>query len=672
MYIVKTAFSVILLLIGGQLIAQRFPVTGQLPATAFPVCGQDTFKQTTVPIGKTHNILVPRCTMDGVVYQDLNPFWYSFTCYTGGTLGFVITPNNLGDDYDWMLYDVTGHNVNEVFTNTSLIVAANWSGTYGLTGARAGGSTTTQCASRPADNHPTFAAMPVLKQGHKYLLLVSHYTISQSGYSLSFGGGTAVINDPLVPHLVSASVQCDQKTISVVFNKPLRCGSVAADGSDFILDNNPITVASATGAGCNNAFDMDSVFVILNAPLAPGVYTLKSKMGTDDNTLLDDCGTQLAENETVSFTVLPPQPTPMDSLEPVSCAPKLLQLYFADPMQCSSIAADGSDFTLTGAGAPGIVSATGSCQDGLTNIVNVTLSSPIVTGGNYQISLRAGLDGNTIINRCGLETPAGSSISFSLLDTVSADFTYNIAYGCQLDTIWMHYQVSNGVNQWQWMIDSNFISASQEPELAESIFGPREVQHIVTNGFCSDTVTYTVNLDNVLLAAFQAPSEVCPKDLVQFGNESVGHIISWNWDFGDGTGSPDPVPAPHLFPNTAAGKTYTVSLIVRDSLGCQDTVSAPITKLQSCFIAVPNAFTPNGDGKNDYLYPLNAYFATDLEFLVYNRYGQLVFETRDWTRKWDGTIGGKPQPTGTFLWTLRFTDASGKKVFLKGTSVLIR
>jgi gliding motility-associated-like protein len=670
--IVKTAFTFILLLVGGQLIAQRFPVTGQLPSTAFPVCGQDTFKQATVPVGKTHNIKVPGCTMDGVQYRDTNPFWYSFTCYTGGTLGFLITPNNLGDDYDWMLYDVTGHNVNDVFTNTSLIVAANWSGTYGLTGARRGGSPTTQCASVPADKVPTFAAMPVLIQGHKYLLLVSHYTDSQSGYSLSFGGGTAVINDPLLPHLASASIQCDQKTISVVLNKSMRCASVATDGSDFIMDNNPITVVSAAGANCNNAFDVDSVFVVLSTPLTPGNYTLKSKMGTDNNTLLDDCGTQLAENESVSFTVLPPQPTPMDSLVPVGCAPKVIQLYFADPMQCSSIAEDGSDFIISGTGVPGIAAASGICQEGLTNIVNVILNGPIVNGGNYQISLRAGLDGNTIINRCGLETPAGSSISFALLDTVSAAFTYNIAYGCQLDTIMLHYPLSNGVNQWQWLIDSNFSSNSQEPMLAEVKFGPRQVQHIVTNGFCSDTVTNIVNLDNILVAAFQAPSEVCPKDLFQVGNESIGHIVSWSWDFGDGTGSSDQTPAPHLFPNTAVGKTYTVSLIVKDNLGCLDTVSAPITKLQSCYITVPNAFTPNGDGRNDYLYPLNAYFATDLEFLVYNRYGQLVFETRDWTRKWDGSIGGKPQPTGTFLWTLRFTDPSGKKVFLKGTSVLIR
>jgi hypothetical protein len=58
---------------------------------------------------------------------------------------------------------------------------------------------------------------------------------------------------------------------------------------------------------------------------------------------------------------------------------------------------------------------------------------------------------------------------------------------------------------------------------------------------------------------------------------------------------------------------------------------------------------------------------------VYNREGQMVFETRDYTKKWDGTINGHAQGTDTYIWTLNYTDGlTGKKIFLKGTSVLIR
>jgi gliding motility-associated-like protein len=93
----------------------------------------------------------------------------------------------------------------------------------------------------------------------------------------------------------------------------------------------------------------------------------------------------------------------------------------------------------------------------------------------------------------------------------------------------------------------------------------------------------------------------------------------------------------------------------------------------NCFIAVPTAFTPNADGLNDYLYPLNALKADNLEFRVYNRYGQQVFYTNDWTRKWDGRIGGREQPAGVYAWLLSYTHQdTGEKIFRRGTTVLIR
>ena len=104
--------------------------------------------------------------------------------------------------------------------------------------------------------------------------------------------------------------------------------------------------------------------------------------------------------------------------------------------------------------------------------------------------------------------------------------------------------------------------------------------------------------------------------------------------------------------------TYPVQLIVTDSAGCSDTAVKFIKTVTNCYIAVPSAFTPNNDGLNDYLYPLNAYKATNLLFKVYNRFGKLVFETKDWTKKWDGKINAIPQPQGTYVWILTYTDAN--------------
>jgi gliding motility-associated-like protein len=267
---------------------------------------------------------------------------------------------------------------------------------------------------------------------------------------------------------------------------------------------------------------------------------------------------------------------------------------------------------------------------------------------------------------------AGSSLPFEIGTPVSAAYDYTIAYGCNQDTILTNYIPSGGVNKSVWDIDSAFASSSVSPSLFETSFGLKNVQHIVSNGSCNDTVSKIVNLDNILTAAFTAPNEVCPKNEIAFVNNSIGNIVSYHWDFGDGTSDAGQDPPKHLYPDTKEAANYTVHLIIQNNLGCEDTASEQITRLQTCSVSVPNAFTPNGDGKNDFLYPLNAYTASELHFLVFNRFGQLVFETRDWTKKWDGRMNGKPVETGTYVWMLSYTDSSGKKLTQRGTTVLIR
>jgi gliding motility-associated-like protein len=113
-------------------------------------------------------------------------------------------------------------------------------------------------------------------------------------------------------------------------------------------------------------------------------------------------------------------------------------------------------------------------------------------------------------------------------------------------------------------------------------------------------------------------------------------------------------------------------LIIQNNYGCVDTAKQKIEVPNSCYIAVPNAFTPNNDGINDFLYPLAAYKATGLLFRVYNRVGQLVFESRDWTKRWDGRFKGQPADMGTYVWILTYTNTeTGKKVQQRGTSILL-
>jgi gliding motility-associated-like protein len=533
---------------------------GQLPSSAFPLCGIGHFRQLILPYGSGGNLNIAGCGSVNII----NPYYYSFTCYSGGTLSLLIDPLDSQQDYNWELFDISGHDPNEIFTDPSLAIIGNWSGRYGKTGARAGGAPTTVCVTPPQSNDSTFSEEPDLVTGHQYLLLISGYSKIQSDYFLSFEGSSSIISNPVSPQIKIINVTCNKRFINIVTSKKMTCNSLASDGSNFTMNSGTVSIIAAQGVHCGEQFDFDSIQIILSDTLAPGTYSISTKTNNQGNSIFDDCFNPVPPEQVISFTVYP----------------------------------------------------TGS---------------------------------------------------------VSADFNFHVSYGCQYDTAYFNPAFAGGQNLSRWFIDSVFNPSLPDPIILKPTFKPVVLQHIVSNGICYDTVTKTINTDNQLQAGFQAKNTFCPRDLVDFHDNSNGNIISWTWNFDDGTTGTGQNPPPHLFPETPGEKKYSVQLIVENNQGCYDTFSTGIIKLTSCYIAVPNVFTPNADGKNDYLYPLNAFSARDLEFIVYNRFGQPVFESRDPNHKWDGTINGAAQPTDTYIWTLRYKDGlSGKQVFLQGTSVLIR
>ena len=649
-------------------VAQTCTAPGQNPSTAFPVCGTATFAQASVPICGGRAMPFPGCRGDGLT--DVNPFWYKFTCFQSGTLAFLITPNNNGDDYDWELYDITGRNPDDVYSDGNLVISNNWSGETGLTGASSAGSQTFVCGG---SGKPLFSKMPQLTAGRNYLLLISHFTNSQSGYKLSFGGGTAVITDPTDPHLQKVEAACGGDVLRLKISKKIKCASIAANGSDFFITPAAGTVSGSVGINCSSQFDTDSLGLQVSTPLPPGTYTLHIKKGSDGNTLLDYCDRPIADTESLPFVVLPKAPTPMDSLSPLQCAPATLQLVFKKYMQCSSIAANGSDFTVSGSYPVSVTAAGGSCVNGLTKEVTVTLSQPLQVAGTFQLLLKKGSDGNTLLDECTEETPAGSSLTFLVKDTVNADFTYSIGYGCTKDTVNFFHPALNGVNSWRWTLDEGQQSTQQNPQALYAVFNvPKKVTLAVSNGFCKDSSEQTVALINYLKADFFVYEDNCPNEPVPFTDKSTGIIKTYNWDFGDG-GTGTAANPSHVYAGPFRQTDYTVRLAVTDSFNCQSSVQKKITIYPSCYLAVPTAFTPNNDGKNDFFGVANAVKAENLEFAVFNRWGQVVFKTTNWKQGWDGKAGGLPQPTSVFVWFLRYTDRDTKKrLEQKGTVALIR
>ncbi len=654
--------------------AQNCTVIGQTPQSAFPICGTKELKQASVPLCAGRRINMPSCrdANPPTEFTDRNPFWYKFTCYQAGTLGFTITPNDLGDDYDWQLFDVTGRNLDEVYTNASIQVAGNWSEIEGLTGANNTGTRLMNCEGRA---YPKWSSMPALQAGHDYLLLVSHFTNTQSGYELAFGGGTAMITDPKTGEFSLAEYRCLNNRITVKFNKLFRCNTLAANGSDFVLAGSTANIISATGVNCGSGFDMDSAVLTLDRPLPAGNYTLRIKTGSDGNTLLDACDNPIAVGRSIAISVPVPQAVPFDRIAPVGCKPDRIRVLLSSPVLCRSVAANGSDFRISGTGpVVNVVTATTSCAGQLTDTIELLLDGPVYLEGNFRIDLVRGTDGNTLVSECSVETPLGQMVPFMTRDTVNARFDNRVRLDCTYDTIFLRHNGAHGVNSWNWTFEDGDTRNTQSPIKVYSLFGQKTVSLKVSNGVCEAEHTENILLDNTLTAAFTIGTPVlCPLDMATFTNQSIGNITGQRWDFGFGPGTRLVTPQPFRFPMNSREQVYQVKLIVTDNLMCEDTAIHTLKTVPSCRVAVPTAFTPNNDGVNDFLYPLNGYKTADLVFRVFARSGQLVFESRSWTQKWDGKINGSPAMVGTYAWMLEYTDTElGNRVFQKGVATLLR
>lgn len=184
-----------------------------------------------------------------------------------------------------------------------------------------------------------------------------------------------------------------------------------------------------------------------------------------------------------------------------------------------------------------------------------------------------------------------------------------------------------------------------------------------------DTVLFTVTVyDWPPVAAFTANPTVIVDYVtdVHFTNQSQG-ATSYLWEFGDGATSTDVHPV-HRY--TVSGQ-YLACLNAFNSGGCPAKVCELIYVELIPVIDVPNAFSPNGDGANDVLY-VKGQDVVSLDFKVFNRWGELVFQTHDISQGWDGTFRGIPQEMEVYSWMLTARFSNGKAAVRSGNVTLLR
>ncbi len=140
----------------------------------------------------------------------------------------------------------------------------------------------------------------------------------------------------------------------------------------------------------------------------------------------------------------------------------------------------------------------------------------------------------------------------------------------------------------------------------------------------------------------------------------------YEWSPAQGLSNPF-IPNPIV--NRKTDITYRLKAMVHTCVGYD---SIHIRYIKGPEIYVPSAFSPNGDGQNDIFRPIPVGMTKILYFKVYDRWGNLVYQTKDYMKGWGGEYKGQPAPQGAYVWMVKATDFNGKKITKKGSVLLIR
>jgi gliding motility-associated-like protein len=147
--------------------------------------------------------------------------------------------------------------------------------------------------------------------------------------------------------------------------------------------------------------------------------------------------------------------------------------------------------------------------------------------------------------------------------------------------------------------------------------------------------------------------------------------VYYNWSPATGLSSSSIADPIALYRSPASLIRYR--LIASDSMRCPDTAYLSVRVFQTApSVFVPTGFTPNADGLNDVIKPILVGIKKLNYFRIFNRWGQLVYETQQEGQGWDGRINGQLQGTHVFVWTVSAIDYLDQPYFSKGTLTLIR
>lgn len=316
----------------------------------------------------------------------------------------------------------------------------------------------------------------------------------------------------------------------------------------------------------------------------------------------------------------------------------------------------GAGVTLTGTGDALGYAWSGAVTDGIEFFPTET-TTYTVTG----------------VNAFGCEATDEITITVIPCDPMFAGFVYDDLI-CVGDCITFTDTSTGDPVSWFWTFGGPFgggadpgTSAEQNPTVCFNGPGVYDIQLTVTNSF-GESVSTTNSI-----TVFPTPSVSAGTDTIIDLGGTVYLFANGSIPSGNYVWTPDDYIDCEICPSTMASPPEEIVYYVTftDVNGCKaiDSVRVFVNFLEA--LGVPDAFSPNGDGTNDVLY-LMGYGLESVTFLLYNKYGELVFESKTQDIGWDGTFRGRPENPGVFTWVVEYQFINGNSGVLRGTTTLVR
>lgn len=280
--------------------------------------------------------------------------------------------------------------------------------------------------------------------------------------------------------------------------------------------------------------------------------------------------------------------------------------------------------------------------------------------GIYEVTLAVTDDNGTgdttitgiiTVSECELPVP-----SFTISNNV-------ICLGTCIDFT----NTSTNSDSYEWIFDGGFPGGSTDENPTTICFntiGVFDVSLIGFNTLTSDTITQTVTV-------YQPPVVEISDSITIL--EGTNTILSIETDANNYVWTPSSSLSCDECLSTLSepDSTTEYSVLVTADNGCEVTVQVVVTVVSVEAIGIPSAFSPNGDQVNDILF-IEGAGISKMNFNIYNRYGQKVFESVDQDIGWDGTFKGKEENPGIFAYTLEYVLNNGDTGVLKGNVTLVK